>query len=217
MLQERYVTRRRMFDWVEPSVIVRDVRGGPDLVCKYAIHSAGQELSVCSGRSPHEEAFRCSLRDFVERGACDILLHDGTKIGSIHRDFGTTLCGPVWALRSADGAVAATLRERTPRSAFVRRAFKLTTLVPQVYDMESTDGVVFASFAEDFSLMSYRLRVGVARTGPAAAGGELEVWVLAVACVLAGFEGRPIPEIRLLLNRAAGNDHGWEWFRGSQR
>jgi hypothetical protein len=214
MLQERYVTRRRMFDWVEPSVVIRDVRGGPDLCCTYAIHSPDQQFRVDGGPPPLEEMFHCSMRNFAERGASDILLHDGTAVGSLHRDPGPTLYDPVWTVMGVDGAPAARLRERTPQRAIVRRTFRLATWVPQAYDMQTADGLVFASFEEAFSPASYRLRVSVETAGRAAVDGIREVWVLTVACMLAGLEGRPFLATTSWLKDVARGAHGWELFRG---
>ncbi len=102
----------------------RRTPGQPICFVKQKRMKIREEINFFVDESQRELVLRIKKRNILEfHGAADVLLPDGTVIGQLKKDFGSSLLRSTWQILDPAGHVVATAREKSVPVAILRRVW----------------------------------------------------------------------------------------------
>lgn len=99
-----------------------------------------EDIRFFADETESEELFRLKARQVIEiRGRFDVLLPDGTRVGTLEKVFGRSLFRSTWRIQDANEAEVAIAQERKITTALLRRGIDLVPygeFVPILFHFE---------------------------------------------------------------------------------
>lgn len=185
---ERYTVRRKLFQVMGAGFQVYGTDGAMVGYCKQKAFRLREDLRVFTGQDQKEELMRIAARSIIDFSTTyDVLLPDGSSLGSLRRRGMRSIIRDTWELFDAGGAPIAKLEERGSFLSVMRRLHELFALLsPQRFDITRPDGTRVASLRQHFNLFVYRLGVSIHAEDETID----DLLVLAAGILIAAIEGR---------------------------
>jgi hypothetical protein len=179
----RFMVRRKVFTVMGASFHVYD----PDLrVVAFSRQKAfklKEDIRVFTDESKATELLSIQARQLVDFSAAYDIVDSGEarKVGAARRKGWSSILRDSWELLDENDRPIAQLREDSAFKALLRRF--LSNLIPQRYELVSTEGEELAAYRVRFNPFVYKLEVSVT--------GDIDPRLsLGLAVLLAAIEGR---------------------------
>jgi hypothetical protein len=185
---EQYTIRRKVFKVFGAGFHIYAADGQLAGYCKQKAFKLKEDLRVFTNESQADELFRISARSVIDFGATyDVKLPSGESLGSIRRKGLASLMRDTWLVFGPSDNQIASLKEDSGTKAMMRRLLgDYSSLMPQSFSLQTTDGRTIATYRTHFNLFIYRLGITIHTEDD-----ELDdLVVLAAGCLLAAIEGR---------------------------
>jgi len=185
---ESYTIRRRVFQIMGASFEVFDGDGAPIGFCKQKAFKLREDIRVFTDESQSQLLLAMKTQQIIDFGASyDITLGDGSKLASLRRKGMKSLLRDSWIVFDHDGNEIAKIEEDSMTLSLLRRGHEiLAALIPQTFNVTTTDGRLIASFRQHFNPFIYRLGIKIHEEDAALDGLVL----LGSACLISAIEGR---------------------------
>ncbi len=185
---EQYTIRRKVFKVFGAGFHIYAADGQLAGYCKQKAFKLKEDLRVFTNESQTDELFRISARSVIDFGSTyDVKLPSGESLGSLRRKGLASIMRDTWLVFDPNDNQIASLREDSGTKAMMRRLMgDYSSLMPQRFALETTDGRTIATYRTHFNLFIYRLGITIHTEDD-----QLDdLVVLAAGCLLAAIEGR---------------------------
>jgi len=185
---EAYTIRRKVFKIAGASFTVTDDSGAMVGFCKQKAFKLREDIRVFTDESQSDLLLAMKTDTIIDFSASyDITLADGSKIASLRRKGMKSLFRDSWQVFDAEGNEIAKIEEDSVMLGLLRRGHEiLASLIPQTFNVVTTDGRLVSSFRTHMNPFVYKLSVRIHEQD----ANLDELVLLGAACLLAAIEGR---------------------------
>lgn len=186
---EQYTIRRKVLKLFGAAFHIYGPEGNVVAFCKQKAFKLKEDIRLYTDESCSTEMIVIKARSIIDFGATyDVTLPTGESVGSLRRKgLASTFFRDSWLVFNPAGTQIAELKEESGFWSFARRYVDLIALlVPQQFQLTSSDGREIANFRTHFNLFVYRLSIAIK-----ADDEQLDdLVILAAGCLIAAIEGR---------------------------
>lgn len=186
---ERYTIRKKLFKIFGGAFYILDPEGKTVGYCEQKAFRLREALTIYTGTDKATELLRIGTGEVLDFGATyQVMAPSGEVLGQLRRKgLKSTMLRDEWLVLDEGGAEIGTIQEENATLAFLRKWVDMVSLLfPQKFVMTDRGGRTIATFRQHFNLISYRLGVAIVADDDRFD----DLFVLAVACLIAVVEGR---------------------------